>query len=52
MKVTTLVDEKAKQVHMTERGQEKVEVLLTERGMLAEGDSLYSAANISLLASC
>ncbi|GIU38472.1 preprotein translocase subunit SecA [Shewanella colwelliana] len=43
------VDEKAKQVHMTERGQEKVEVLLTERGMLAEGDSLYSAANISLL---
>ncbi|GIU33195.1 preprotein translocase subunit SecA [Shewanella schlegeliana] len=43
------VDEKSKQVHMTERGQEKVEVLLTERGMLAEGDSLYSAANISLL---
>ncbi|MEZ9821687.1 preprotein translocase subunit SecA [Shewanella sp. 10N.286.45.A1] len=43
------IDEKAKQVHMTERGQEKVEVLLTERGMLAEGDSLYSAANISLL---
>ncbi|MGS0827363.1 preprotein translocase subunit SecA [Shewanella sp. 0m-8] len=43
------VDEKSKQVHMTERGQEKVEVLLTERGMLAEGDSLYFAANISLL---
>ncbi len=43
------VDEKAKQVHMTERGQEKVENLLVERGMLAEGDSLYSAANISLL---
>ncbi|NRD75845.1 preprotein translocase subunit SecA [Shewanella sp. VB17] len=43
------IDEKAKQVHMTERGQEKVEVLLTERGMLVEGDSLYSAANISLL---
>jgi preprotein translocase subunit SecA len=43
------IDEKAKQVHMTERGQEKVEVLLTEGGMLAEGDSLYSAANISLL---
>ncbi|WP_299802258.1 preprotein translocase subunit SecA [uncultured Shewanella sp.] len=43
------VDEKSKQVHMTERGQEKVEVLLTERGMLGEGDSLYSAANISLL---
>ncbi|MCJ8301130.1 preprotein translocase subunit SecA [Shewanella sp.] len=43
------IDEKAKQVHMTERGQEKVEVLLTERGMLAEGDSLYSAVNISLV---
>lgn len=34
---------------MTERGQEKVEQLLTEAGLLAEGDSLYSAANISLL---
>ncbi|WP_299008182.1 preprotein translocase subunit SecA [uncultured Shewanella sp.] len=43
------IDEKAKQVHMTERGQEKVELILTERGMLAEGDSLYSATNISLL---
>ena len=43
------IDEKAKQVHLTERGQEKVELLLTERGLLAEGDSLYSAANISLL---
>ncbi|MGL5359006.1 MAG: preprotein translocase subunit SecA [Shewanella sp.] len=43
------IDEKAKQVHLTERGQEKVENLLIEQGMLAEGDSLYSAANISLL---
>lgn len=43
------VDEKAKQVHMTERGQEKIELLLTQSGLLAEGDSLYSAANISLL---
>ncbi len=43
------VDEKSKQVHMTERGQEKVEQLLIETGMLAEGDSLYSATNISLL---
>ncbi|MGL4938156.1 preprotein translocase subunit SecA [Shewanella sp.] len=43
------IDEKAKQVHLTERGQEKVETLLIEQGMLAEGDSLYSAANISLL---
>jgi preprotein translocase subunit SecA len=43
------IDEKAKQVHLTERGQEKVELLLIESGMLAEGDSLYSATNISLL---
>ncbi len=43
------VDEKAKQVHMTERGQEKIELLLIQSGLLAEGDSLYSAANISLL---
>jgi preprotein translocase subunit SecA len=43
------IDEKGKQVHLTERGQEKVELLLIESGMLAEGDSLYSATNISLL---
>ncbi|NKF52372.1 preprotein translocase subunit SecA [Shewanella sp. WXL01] len=43
------VDEKAKQVHLTERGQEKVEALLVEREMLSEDDSLYSASNISLL---
>ncbi|BDY06669.1 preprotein translocase subunit SecA [Ferrimonas sp. YFM] len=43
------IDEKGKQVHLTERGQEKVELLLAEIGMLPEGDSLYSAANISLL---
>ncbi|WP_144212236.1 preprotein translocase subunit SecA [Shewanella donghaensis] len=43
------IDEKAKQVHFTERGQEKVEQLLVELGVLNEGDSLYSAANISLL---
>ncbi|MBY6187789.1 preprotein translocase subunit SecA [Marinobacter hydrocarbonoclasticus] len=43
------VDEKGKQVHMTERGQEKVEQLLLEAGLLNEGDSLYSASNISLL---
>ncbi|MCL1142913.1 preprotein translocase subunit SecA [Shewanella gaetbuli] len=43
------IDEKGKQVHLTERGQEKVEQLLTEIGLLQEGDSLYSASNISLL---
>ncbi|WP_392344228.1 preprotein translocase subunit SecA [Pseudoalteromonas prydzensis] len=43
------IDEKAKQVHLTERGQIKVEELLIERGLIEEGDSLYSAASITLL---
>ncbi|GAA5194299.1 preprotein translocase subunit SecA [Ferrimonas gelatinilytica] len=43
------VDEKAKQVNLTERGQEKVETLLAEIGLLQEGDSLYNAGNIALL---
>ncbi|GAA5218920.1 preprotein translocase subunit SecA [Corallincola platygyrae] len=43
------VDEKGKQVFLTEQGQERVEALLKEKGMLEEGDSLYSAANISLM---
>ncbi|MFI3247148.1 MAG: preprotein translocase subunit SecA, partial [Ferrimonas sp.] len=43
------VDEKAKQVHLTERGQENVEQLLVSNGLLQEGDSLYNAGNIALL---
>ncbi|MDP2636157.1 MULTISPECIES: preprotein translocase subunit SecA [unclassified Pseudoalteromonas] len=43
------IDEKAKQVHLTERGQIKVEELLSERGLIEEGDSLYSAGSITLL---
>lgn len=43
------IDEKSKQVHLTERGQIKVEDLLTERGLIEEGDSLYSASSITLL---
>lgn len=43
------IDEKAKQLHLTENGQEHIERLLKEKGMLTDGDSLYSAANISLL---
>ena len=43
------IDEKSKQVHLTERGQVKVEELLSERGLIEEGDSLYSAASITLL---
>ncbi|RBM55881.1 preprotein translocase subunit SecA [Vibrio tarriae] len=43
------VDEKSKQVHLTETGQEFVEELLVQNGMMQEGDTLYSPANISLL---
>jgi len=43
------VDEKARQVYLSEAGHEKIEHLLVEAGMLAEGDSLYSATNISLM---
>ncbi|WP_026971548.1 preprotein translocase subunit SecA [Aliagarivorans marinus] len=43
------VDEKNKQVHLTENGQVFVEDTLKQRGMLEQDDSLYNAANISLL---
>ncbi|MEL0658209.1 preprotein translocase subunit SecA [Psychromonas arctica] len=43
------VDEKSKQVLLTERGQEKVERILQERGLLEEHTSLYAASSISLL---
>jgi len=43
------VDEKSKQVHLTENGQIFVEEMLQEHGLMGEFDSLFSAANISLL---
>lgn len=43
------VDEKSKQVHLSERGQERVEELLIESKLIEEGQNLYSAASISLL---
>jgi preprotein translocase subunit SecA len=42
-------DEKSKQIYLTERGQVRVEEILLERGIVAEGESLYSATNIPLL---
>ena len=42
-------DLKAKQAHMTEDGQDKVEGLMAQAGLLHEGESLYDAANIRLL---
>ncbi|QKT03037.1 preprotein translocase subunit SecA [Ectothiorhodospiraceae bacterium 2226] len=43
------VDEKARQVYLTEEGHEHVEELLGEAGLLGEGQSLYDAANIQLM---
>ncbi|MDC0609291.1 preprotein translocase subunit SecA [Vibrio sp.] len=43
------VDEKAKQVYLTETGQEFVEELLVKNSLMDEGDTLYSPANIALL---
>ncbi|HPF57460.1 MAG TPA: preprotein translocase subunit SecA [Candidatus Competibacteraceae bacterium] len=42
------VDEKVKQVYLTEDGHQKVEELLLEAGLLREGDSLYDAAHLGV----
>ncbi|TCW32889.1 preprotein translocase subunit SecA [Gulbenkiania mobilis] len=43
------VDEKAHSVMLSEQGHERAETILAEMGLLAEGDSLYSATNITLM---
>lgn len=43
------VEEKSKQIFLTEEGHEHVEELLTEVGLLAENASLYDVSNINLL---
>ena len=43
------LDEKARQVELNEAGHQFVEEMLTEVGLLAEGESLYSAHNLGLL---
>ncbi|MBF6058584.1 MULTISPECIES: preprotein translocase subunit SecA [Thiomicrorhabdus] len=43
------IDEKAKQIYLTDQGHAKIEELLTEIGLLQEGDSLYDATNIGLM---
>jgi len=43
------VDEKNKQVYLSDEGHERIEVLLTKAGLLGEDQSLYDATNITLL---
>ncbi len=43
------LDLKNKQAHLTERGQEKIEHLLVERGLMEDGETLYSPSRIALL---
>ena len=44
-----IVDEKSRQVELTDPGHEKVEDLMVSRGLLEEGENLYSATNLTLL---
>jgi preprotein translocase subunit SecA len=43
------VDEKSKQIHLTEKGQIHVEEILQRVGILKDQESLFAASNISLL---
>ncbi len=43
------IDEKSRQVELTESGHEFVEDLLIKQKLLDEGESLYAATNLSLL---
>lgn len=43
------IDEKQRSIEITEIGYEFVEQQLIEMGLLAEGESLYSAANLNLV---
>jgi len=43
------LEEKTKQVHITEAGHERVEQLMLQAGLLKEGESLYDPANIRLM---
>ncbi|OYW17549.1 MAG: preprotein translocase subunit SecA, partial [Burkholderiales bacterium 12-64-5] len=43
------IDEKTRQVYLTEQGHESAERLLFSQGLIAQGASLYDPANISLM---
>jgi len=44
-----IVDEKSKQVELTNEGHDYLEKILKSSGMLEEGQSLYSATNLKML---
>ena len=43
------VDEKSRQIYLTEAGHENAEALLSKAGLLVEGASLYDPSNITLM---
>ncbi len=43
------VDEKIRQLYLTEAGHERVERLMVDHGLMTEGSSLYDATNIRLM---
>ena len=43
------IDEKSRQVYLTETGHEHAEELLFRAGLIGEGESLYDAAHINLM---
>jgi preprotein translocase subunit SecA len=43
------IDEKSKQVFLSETGHDSAEMLMVKAGLLTEGESLYDASNITLV---
>jgi preprotein translocase subunit SecA len=43
------IDEKQRQIELTEAGHEFIEELMIKEGLLEEGDNLYAATNLGLL---
>ncbi len=43
------IDEKSKQIFLTEEGHQNIEDMLSKQGLLGEGETLYDTTNISLL---
>lgn len=44
-----IIDEKSRQIELTEEGHQRIEALLESEGLLQAGDSLYNATNLGLL---